>query len=63
MTKEDNEDFKNTSKCWICDNGSINNDVKVRNHFHITGKYGCSAHRDCNINLKLITKFLSYFAT
>ena len=20
ITKEDNEDFKNTTKCWICDN-------------------------------------------
>ena len=38
MTKEDNEDFKNSTKCWICDNGYIDNDVKVRDHCHITGK-------------------------
>ena len=30
MTKEDNEDFKNFTKCWICDNDYIENDVKVR---------------------------------
>ena len=24
----------------------LNNNVKVRNHCHITGKYGGSAHRD-----------------
>ena len=30
MTKEDNEDFKNFAKCWICDNDYIENDVKVR---------------------------------
>ena len=53
MTKEDNEDFKNSTKCWICDNDYVDNDVKVRDHCHITGKYRGSAHRDCNINLKL----------
>ena len=35
MTKKDNEDFKNSTKCWICD-------VKVRDNFHITGKYRTS---------------------
>ena len=53
MTKEDNENFKNYTKCWICDNEYADNDVKVRDHCHITGKYRGSAHRDCNINLKL----------
>ena len=56
MTKEDNENFKNSAKCWICDNGYIDNDVKVRDHCHITGQYRASAHRDCNINLRLNQK-------
>ena len=34
MTKEDNEHFKNSSKCWIYDNDYIDNDVKVRDHCH-----------------------------
>ena len=55
ITKDDNEDFKNT-KWWICDNVYIDNDVKVRDHCHITGKYRDSAHRDCNINRKLNQK-------
>ena len=46
VTKEDNEDFKNCNKCWICDNDSVENDVKVRDQYHITGKYRSSAHRD-----------------
>ena len=53
MTKEDNENFKNSTKCWICDNDYIDNVVKVRDHCHINRKYRRSAHRDCNINLKL----------
>ena len=56
MTKESNEDFKNSTKCWICENDYIDTDVKVRDHCHITGKYGGSAHTDFNINLKLNQK-------
>ena len=48
MTKEDDEYFENSIKCWICVNVYVNGDVKVRDHCHITGKY-----RDCNINVKL----------
>ena len=53
MTKEDNEDFKNSTKCWISVNDYVDNDVKVRDHCHITKKYRGSAQRDCNISLKL----------
>ena len=53
MIKEGNEDFENSSKCWICDNNYIDGDVKVRDHGHIAGKYRGSAHRDCNISVKL----------
>ena len=61
MTKKDNENFKNSTKRWICDNGYIDNDVKVRDHCQITGKHRGSAHRDCNINLKLNHKILVIF--
>ena len=53
MAKEDNEDFKDSARCWIFDNDYVHNDVKVRDHCHITGKYRVSAYRDCNISLKL----------
>ena len=32
MTKEDNEDFHSSVKCWICDNNFLDGDVKVRDH-------------------------------
>ena len=53
MTKEDNEDFENSTKCLICDNDYIDHDLKVRSHCHITGKYRGSAQRDFNINVRL----------
>ena len=56
MTKEDNEDFKNFTKCWICDNDYVDNSVKVRDHCHFTGKYRGSTHKDCYTNHKLIHK-------
>ena len=51
MTKEDHENVKNSTNCWICDNDYTDTDVK--DHCHIIGKYRGSAHRDCNINLNL----------
>ena len=53
MTKEEDEDFENCTKYWICVNAYVDSDVKVRYHCHITGKYRCSAHKDCNIKIKL----------
>ena len=61
MTKEDNEDFKTSTKCWICDNDYVDNDVKVRDYCQITGKHRGSAHRDCNMNLKLNRKIPAVF--
>ena len=52
MTKEGNKDFKNSTKCWICDKDCVDNEVKVRDHCHI-GKFRSSAHRYCNTNLQL----------
>ena len=56
VTKKDNEDFKDSIKCWICDNVFVEGDAKVRDHCHIIGKYRVPAHRDCNINVKLNQK-------
>ena len=53
MTKKDDEDFKHSTKCWICDIAYVDYDVKVRDYCHVTGKYRGSAHRDCNIKVQL----------
>ena len=61
MTKKDNEDFENSTKCCICDNDYIDDDLKVRDHYHITRKYRGSAHRVCNINVRLNHKISVVF--
>ena len=35
MIEEDNDNFKNSTKCQIYDNDYIDHDVKVRDHCHI----------------------------
>ena len=51
MTKVGNDNFKNSTKYWICDDDYIDTDVRVRDNCHIAGKYRGSADRDCNISL------------
>ena len=65
VTKEDNKDFENPTKCWICDSSYVEDDVKVKDHAHITGKYRGSAQRHCKISvvflkLKIMTPILLY---
>ena len=43
MTKYNSENFENSSKCWICDNDYNDDNVKARDHCHISGKYRGSA--------------------
>ena len=56
MTEYDYEDFRNSTKYWICDNVYVDVDVKVRDHCHVTGKYRGPTHRDCNVKVKLNNK-------
>ena len=42
------------TKFWICDDTYVDGDVKVRDHYHITGKYRGPANRDCNIHKRPI---------
>ena len=50
LTKDDERNFKNADKCYVCNKEYSAKDVRVRDHCHITGKYRGSAHQDCNIN-------------
>ena len=60
MTKEGKEDFKDSPKCWICDNDYVENYISKRSmSYH--WKYRRAARRDCNINLKLNNKISVVF--
>ena len=53
MTKEDEEKFQKSDECHICSKKFTDEDIKVRDHCHITGKYRGSAHQECNLQLRV----------
>ena len=61
MSAELEERFQLSNKCWVCDKLFDAGDNKVRDYYHVTGKYSGSAHWSCNINLMLTKKILDIF--
>ena len=53
MTGEDEKAFKKATHCHICEKKYKVDDVPVRDHCHITGKYRGSAHQTCNLKLQI----------
>ena len=53
MTEDDKMRFKLMDECYICGEKYVEKDVRVRDHCHITGKFKGSAHRDCNLKLRI----------
>ena len=45
-----------SNSCWICKKLIDNDDEKVRDHCHVTGKFRGAAHWSCNMNLQLTKK-------
>ena len=52
MNEEEEYLFQQSNNCWICKKLIDNDDEKVRDHCHVTGKFRGSAH--CN---KIILTF------
>ena len=50
ITKEQQKQFARAKACHICDNLFKDDDIKVRDHCHITGLFRGAAHQSCNIN-------------
>ena len=48
--------FQQSNNCWICKKLIDDEDEKVRDHCHITGKFRGAADWDCNINFQLTKK-------
>ena len=56
MNEEEEYLFQQSNSCWICEKLIDNDDEKVRDHCHITGKFRGAAHWSCNINFQLTKK-------
>ena len=56
IMSEEEQKFQSRNTCWICGKLIDNDDEKVRDHFHITGKFRGAAHWNCNISLQLTKK-------
>ena len=56
IMSEEEEQFQSSNTCWICEKLIDDDDEKVRDHCHITGKFRGAAHWSCNINLQLTKK-------
>ena len=54
--EEEQQQLHSSNTFWICKKLINNDDEKVRDHCHITGKFRDAAHWSCNINLQLTKK-------
>ena len=55
MNKEE-EQFQSSKICWICEKLIEDDDEKVKDHHHITGKFRSTAYWSCDKNLQLTKK-------
>ena len=56
MSEKDEQLFQQSNSCWICEKLIDNDEEKVRDRCHVTGKFRGAAHCDCNINFQLTKK-------
>ena len=54
MTREDKINYKKATHCHICvEEIDKDEDIKVRDHCHLTGKFRGAAHSMCNLKFRL----------
>ncbi|KYQ58433.1 hypothetical protein ALC60_02578, partial [Trachymyrmex zeteki] len=52
LSKQQWETYRNATRCHICEKSFAPEDTLVRDHCHLTGKYGGPAHSNCTLNYK-----------
>ena len=53
MSEKEEHLFQQSNSCWICKKLIDNDEEKVRDHCHVTGKFRGAGHWNCNLNLQL----------
>ena len=61
MSEEEEHLFQQSNSYWIRKKVIDNDEQKVRDHCHVTGKFRGAAHGNCNINLQLTKNFSVIF--
>ena len=56
IMSEEEELFQQSSSCWIFEKLIDNDNEKVGDHCHVTGKFRGTAHWNCNLNFQLTKK-------
>ena len=56
MSEEEEHLFQQSNSCLICKKLFYNDEEKVRDHFHVTGKLRGAAHWSYNMNFQLTKK-------
>ena len=49
---QEQQQYEKETKCWICKGKFKEDDKKVRDHCHFTGKYRGAAHNSCNLKYR-----------
>ena len=50
MSEEEEHLFQQSNSCWICKKLIDNDEEKVRDHCHVTGKFRGAAQWGCNLS-------------
>ena len=57
MSGKDEEQFQSIKICWIWEKLIDDDNEKVRDHCHVTGKFRGAAHWSCNMSSCNISQF------
>ena len=56
MSEKEEKQFQSSNICWICEKLIDDDDEKIKDHCHVTGKFRGAAHCSCKMNLQLTKK-------
>ncbi|EZA55135.1 hypothetical protein X777_05322 [Ooceraea biroi] len=52
LTREQEVAYHSATHCHICEESFAQDETRVRDHCHLTGRYRGPAHSNCNLNYK-----------